>query len=547
MKKSATGTVALALMAVACGACSFSTSQPRQQPPPPGYGPGYAPQGYPAGYAPGYGAPPPPQAGYRPQPGYAPPPGYAPQPGGPQPGGPQPGYAPQAVAPASASFPEAINIAQIQALTSRNPKACGFMEVAPNVWTRIDCHAYSPSQRAITHLSPRKALAITHHTTQWKPLRFFGGGFTQALNQGFSRSIFQKAPNQIQRGVIGGGPSIVADTFPGAVDHRQQGLEGPIKDQGPVGACTAFSLSSTLDNAAIRAGKMQPGVAGQAASANHVWAAYGFPQMGSAADANLNRTIAPMSIWGQSHSESCKIANPIIGDCADAVTPRVVPGSFRSDPALIAKSDRADQGGLYKIVGYEKLDVQPVKVEQLVQTLASGGDLWIAMKIDGFAWSNRQMKNGVIPDWQSENGGHAVAMAGYRDTPNGKQFLVHNSWGTSWGDGGYGWVSEAMVQKWMHFAYRVKIADGVRPTELTDDDCGADEMVDLATARCAAICPDNTRPANGCGGAVPGAPGIPGMPPLPNGFVIPPLPSGFPSIPGFTPPAPPPTPPPANK
>jgi hypothetical protein len=531
-----TGSVALVLLATACSFNASTDRAPPRQPPPgyqpgyasPGYGPGYGQPGYnPQGYQqPGYGQPqqpgyPPPQPQYAPQPG-GPQPGYNPQAGGPQPGGPQPGFqpAPTHVAPGVASFPEPVNLAAIQAISSRNPKACGFLEVAPGVWTRVDCHAYSPATKSIAHLSPRKSLAITHHTAQWKPLRFFGGGFQQALAQGFSKSIFQKAPNQVQRGVLGGGPTITADPPPAAVDHRTQGLEGPIKDQGPVGACTAFSLSAAIDNAAIRAGKMQVGQPTQASSANHVWAAYGFPQMGAAADATLGRTIAPMSLWGQSHAESCKIANPIIGDCADAVTPRVVPGSFRSDPALVAKSDRADQGGLYRVAAFEKLETQPMRTEQVIQTLASGGDLWIALKIDGFAWSNSKMRQGVIPDWNDTNGGHAVTMVGYRETPQGKQFLVHNSWGTSWGDGGYGWVSEAMLNKWMHFAYKVKLTDGVK--EPTDDDCAADEMLDLVTGRCAAICPDNTRPSNGCAGQ-------------PGALVLPP---GFPPIPGFTPPAP---------
>ena len=520
---SLSGVVALGLLAAACSV-NGGSNQPAR---PPGYAPGYQPgYGQPGYVQPNYAG------GYRPQqPGYAPQPNYAPQPGGPQPGGPQPGFqpAPSHVAPGVASFPEVINLAQIQALAGRNPKACGFQEVAPAVWTRVDCQSYAPSQRAVNHLSPRKALAITHHTTQWKPLRMFGGQFQQALTQGFSRSIFQKPAGTTQLGVTGGGPTIVADAPPAAVDHRKDGLEGPIKDQGPVGACTAFSLSTSIDNAAIRAGKMQAGQPGQASSANHVWAAYGFPQMGRAADANLGRAIAPMSLWGHSHSESCKIADRIIADCEDAVTPRVVAGSFRADPALVAKSQRADQGALYKVTGYEKLDVQPAKIEQLVATLASGGDLWIAMRIDGFAWSNRQMKQGVIPDWNEPNGGHAVTMAGYRETPQGKQFLVHNNWGTSWGDGGYGWVSEAMIQKHMTFAYKVKLDGNVKPSELTDDDCANDQMVDLLTGVCATICPDNTRPANGCGGGA--APAIPGFP----AFQIPP---GFPPIPGFPPPAP---------
>ncbi len=496
--------VVLSLMAAAC---SFSTDS-RPAPPPPGYRP--PPPGYPQQPVAG-------SIGRQP-----PPPGYAPQPGYPQPGYPQPGYAPSAVAPGVASFQEPINIAQIQSLVGRNPKACGFLEVAQGVWTRVDCHAYAPAQKSIAHLSPRKALAISNHTTQWKPVKLFGPQFLQGLTQGFSKGIFQGA-----KGVNGAPapPVIVGDAPPAAVDHRALGLEGPIKDQGPVGACTAFSLSTTIDNAAIRAGKQQAGQPGQAASANHVWAAYGYPQMGAAADANLGRAIAPMSLWGQSHSESCKIANPIIGDCGSAVSPPVVAGTFRQDPLLVAKSDRADQGGIYRVGAYEKLDTQPAKIEQIVQILASGADLWVAMKIDGFAWSNSKMKGGVIPDWQQENGGHAVTMAGYRETANGKQFLVHNNWGTSWGDGGYGWVSEAMIQKWMHFAYQVKLTDAPKAGEVADDDCGSDQMVDVVKGICGLICPDNSRPANGCVPVQPGQlPQIPGL-----------APGQLPQIPGFPP------------
>ena len=246
---------------------------------------------------------------------------------------------------------------------------------------------------------------------------------------------------------------------------------------------------------------------------------------------NLGRAIAPMSLWGQSHSESCKIANPIIGDCGAAVRPPVVAGTFRQDAALVAKSDRADAGGLYKVVGYDKLvdDRSPVNIEQLMQTLATGADLWVAFRIDGFAWSSSRMKNAVIPEWSEPNGGHALTMAGYRETPNGRQFLLHNNWGTSWGDKGYGWISEAMVTKWMQFAYKVKLVDGVKSADLTDDDCGADEMVDVTKGVCSAICPDNTRPNNGCGGGA--SPAAPGAPALPPGF--PQLPPGFPQIPGL--------------
>jgi hypothetical protein len=403
MKKLSVSAACLAMMVAACSFRAGTNTAP-QRPPPPGYGYGAPPPGYPPppGYAPGY-----------PQPGaqYAGSVGRMP-PQGPQPGMmPPPGAPPQQVAPGSPF--EIVNVQQIQALKARDPKACGFQEVAPNTWVRIDCHVYQPSMKAFAHLSPRKARLVQNHQAQWRPHKLFAGFVRQ--------SMFQRGPLDQQtaggaRAVQGG--LVRADNFPAAVDHRN-GLEGPVKDQGPVGSCTAFSLSAALDNEAIRAGKMNPAVPGQASSPNHVWAGYGFPQMGAAADATQGRAIATMELWGQSHSEACKLASPVIGDCATAVSPPVVAGSWRSDPSLVAKSQRADGGGVYRVAGFEKLDTQPAKIDELLTTLSSGADLWVAFRIDGFIWSNSKIKGGVIPDWEESNGGHAVALAGFRETPQG--------------------------------------------------------------------------------------------------------------------------------
>jgi hypothetical protein len=99
-------------------------------------------------------------------------------------------------------------------------------------------------------------------------------------------------------------------------------------------------------------------------------------------------------------------------------------------------------------------------------------------------------------------------MSGYRKLANGQhQFLIHNSWGESWADHGYAWVSEKMVNQFMRYAYKVTLAGaggggGPKPPEMTDDDCADDELVDSVTGQCAKMCDDDSRPANGkCGGS----------------------------------------------
>ncbi len=292
-----------------------------------------------------------------------------------------------------------------------------------------------------------------------------------------------------------GGPGQVAESFPSTVDHRALGLEGPVKNQGGVGSCTAHSLSATLDNAAIRAGNLQPGDTNKMTSPLHVWSRYGVPNMGAAADGNIAQPVAFNQIWSQSDREACMLMQAG-DDCGDAYG--VKSGSWRSDTNLMAKYNRAQGEGIYKIAAIEKLKTEPPNMEELIGILAGGADIWAAFLIDGSAFSSSKMKNAVLPDWNDYSGGHAVVISGYRDAPGGRQFLIHNSWGQSWGDGGYAWMSEAMVNKWLYYAYKVKITNGVKKEDLTDDDCAPDELVDQSTGLCAVMCNDDSRPNNGC-------------------------------------------------
>jgi len=412
----------------------------------------------------------------------------------------------QHVTPAGAmstSMHEALNVTKIQDSIKRNPKACGWAEPVPGHFVKIDCHAYAPSNKAVPHLSMRKAKMAAAHQLHWKPIKFTPNSLKSGLGGAFGKGGGEKASGAAPGANNG---LVKADAFPGQVDHMAENLEGPVKDQGPVGACTAFSLSGTIDNQAVKAGKMTAGSRQQAASPNHVWSGYGIPQMGTAADANLGRTIASLSLWPENNTESCKIANADYEqDCGYET--HVQPGTWRSDPTIMDKFNKSESGGSYKLAGFEKLQTLPANTEELKTALASGNSLWIAMKIDGYAWSNSKMKNGVIPDWDAPSGGHAIEMVGFRDTPSGTQYKIKNSWGTSWGDQGGAWVSENMVQKFMHYAYKVKL-DGVpqTPGSLTDDDCAPDELVDLVTNLCGLICPGDNRPSNGCGAFGGGAP-----------------------------------------
>jgi hypothetical protein len=397
-------------------------------------------------------------------------------------------------------FQEPINVQKLQAIRARQPKPCGPMEVAPGVWVKMECHLYNGMSQTRLHASPQKLKLIRQHKVHLG--RRMGASAALATSRlgalhqpGAGAPPTAPRPGESASGGSGGGAAVGSEQQPPAsVDHRVDQTEGPVKNQGYVGACTAFSLSTAVDNAVRRAGKTD------IMSPTHLWSNYGVPQMGTAGDANLNKLITTMATWPYSGKEACKIAQSAYEDCGEAYG--VVPGTGKEDPMVVANKQRADDNGLYKIASVEKFDVGPPDMDEITTTLASGSDLWIAMKIDGSNWTNRKMdKTFTIPDWSEVSGGHAVVMSGYRDTPHGRQFLIHNSWGESWGDHGYAWVSEAMVNRYMHYAYKIKLADTSPPQSLTDDDCSATELIDVGSGKCAEMCPDYSRRNNGnCGG-----------------------------------------------
>lgn len=398
-----------------------------------------------------------------------------------------------------------MNMQKLQDIRSRQPKACGPTEVSPGVWVRIDCHLdTSPLLRAKKHFGPAKLRLAKQGKLGTKVFRPMGTGVIPQLRRDQASPQAPAAPGGERAGRPSGTEAAASGTvggsFPKLVDHRTENLEGPVKNQGYVGSCTAFALSSTLDNGIKRSGQQQ-----ESSSPSHIWSFYAIPKMSAAGDSNLGQSITSWTNWPYSGKEACKMASPQYEDCGS--TYGVKEGTARQDSTYVANLNKATQNGLFKIEAIEQLKTLPPDVEELQAALASGADLWIAMKIDGSKWSNSKMKNFVIQDWtQSEiSGGHAVTMSGYRENAQGKrEYLIHNSWGTTWGDGGYAWVNESMVKTMMHYAFRVKLGGQAAPTAITDDDCDWDELVDLGTMKCAVICPDDTRPNNGCATAARG-------------------------------------------
>jgi len=75
--------------------------------------------------------------------------------------------------------------------------------------------------------------------------------------------------------------------------------------------------------------------------------------------------------------------------------------------------------------------------------LAAHGPILAGLNVDA-TWDNAKATNGKLDHFQpgTTRGGHAIAVVGY--TGDGR-FIIRNSWGTVWGDKGFGYASEVYI------------------------------------------------------------------------------------------------------
>lgn len=378
---------------------------------------------------------------------------------------------------------------QALVLRLRPNRKCGPRELSGGHWIHLDCNVHAPIKSAKTFTPDKINLLLQGLLNLDTPITLPSIPGMPSLPgvpgvPGTGGATAGNAP-AAKPGITG--------SLPDAVDHRKDGTEGPVKDQGQVGACTAFSLSTAMDNAIRR----QNGT--MTTSTLHIWSHYGNPIVQNAGDSNLKKLIAPWESWAYDERIACELDQSGDHDCGP-YTPPVTQGSGVHDATLQAKVKDSDSRGQWSVTEYDRIPSDP---NTLAAILAMGADVWTSMDI-GTTWLTTVGEN--IVDWTALNtdGGHAFVLAGYRHVGGQRQFLVHNSWGTSWGDKGYAYVSEAMIRGFLKTSYKVVVAGKGTPAPaptasnaLTDDDCGEDQLVDSVTGQCAKICADDSRPANG--------------------------------------------------
>lgn len=130
--------------------------------------------------------------------------------------------------------------------------------------------------------------------------------------------------------------------------------------------------------------------------------------------------------------------------------------------ACSQKTDAFDAvAAQYRIGAYERLfgvgDDEKTKIDHLRRALAGGSPVVIGMVVPasfysaGHVWQPARSENPQNPQLR----GHALCLIGYDDRRHGGSFRVVNSFGSSWGDGGFCWIRYRDLARFTRYGYAI--------------------------------------------------------------------------------------------
>jgi hypothetical protein len=278
-----------------------------------------------------------------------------------------------------------------------------------------------------------------------------------------------------------------ASALPAVVDHRVEGTEGPVRNQGSAPACTAFATAAAIDHALARWGGGSPAV-----SVMQIWSRYHSPEVENSLSSNVGQPMGPEQQWPFRVNEAIgwvpcsEFPRPPRAGCGNAV-----------DMAH-ARAVAARPIGELTEVEYIGTSADTAVLKAKV---AAGQDVMITMELPSAFVPKGRAGARYIPNYTKSAGpdaGHALVIAGYARMPHGTYFLLHNSWGTGWGDAGYSWIHEATLRQWTRSVVAVDAepverdaASRPRPMRAATTCAGA-LVPDSVRATCAPACPDHS-------------------------------------------------------
>ncbi|HEY3821684.1 MAG TPA: C1 family peptidase [Polyangiaceae bacterium] len=275
--------------------------------------------------------------------------------------------------------------------------------------------------------------------------------------------------------------------LPAVVDHRVEGTEGPVRDQSNAPACTAFATAAAIDHALARWGGGNPSV-----SVMQIWARYHAPEVTTSLTANVGQKLGPEQQWPYSAPEAISWV-----PCKEYPRPPREGCNHPVDQAR-ARSVAASVVGEFTEVEYIGGSADPLVLQA---KLAAGQDVMVTIEPPSAFVPKGKAGSRYVPDYERSAGpgtGHTMVIAGYAHFAHGTYFLLHNSWGTGWGDGGYAWIHETTLRRWSLELVAIDAepllrAAGSRPLrQRAQTTCASGLVPDSIRATCASPCPDHS-------------------------------------------------------
>ena len=293
----------------------------------------------------------------------------------------------------------------------------------------------------------------------------------------------------IRHATLRGGPKVIP-LLPAVVDHRLDGTEGPVRNQGTVPACTAFAEAAALDHALARWTTERSHV-----SVMEIWSRYHTSVEQNAVDSNVSQPFCSEDDWPFTIGEATSWM-----PCSEVQNPHKYGCGQPISATHLQKAGAHVVAHMTHVTFLKQPDTQALRT-----ILAAGQDVIVTMSIpDSFAPKGKPGAR-YIPHYatvQHDDVGHAMLLAGYATFPHGTYFLLHNSWGPGWGDGGYAWIHEATIAKWTR---EYLIVDAEPATDgkkqplraRGETTCAAGLEPDSIRGTCAPRCPDGSPRSDG--------------------------------------------------
>jgi len=245
-------------------------------------------------------------------------------------------------------------------------------------------------------------------------------------------------------------PEKLGDLAPllSSFDWRQHGVYLNVMDQGDCGSCWAFATTAAFwSNSIINYGKTNPNVSRYDANGKLI----------------VDIADAPMPPPLMSAQPLLNCIAKTKGDCSggwhgSAFNHFVEYGAILSDQEYAAKVNPCESKIGAKAVTWDYVNYPPDKlpsVKQLKEALLEHGPLVVLIRIDE---PLKAYRGGVFNERNPATVNHAVLMLGWDD---GKRaWLLLNSWGTQWGEGGYMWIAWGSNSVGMYAAW-IEVPSGL--------------------------------------------------------------------------------------